>query len=696
MPPVGSAGKATQRQRIRNATPVATKACKECQKRKGRCSGGSPCGYCLKTSKPCLYEDRPARLPLTRRNLDLLERKCAKLENILRTLHPDLDLTAILDQDRCTNLGGLTADMGGLTTNLARSTVEDDPEDPQQLLEWHEDTSGRDALEGYQDGTAMLDLSTYDTGYLGKSSGVSLLKVVHKLLNINEDEITAPLSTGMESDNSDYNEYMTHTINHAESQLAVKAVRDRIVDSYFIKYNICYPILHEYSFRQQYERMDELPETSNFHTLLRMVVAMGTLCARTRANSDDYCFYLSARSRISANMLESGTVEQIQILLLMSNYLQKRDKPNTGYNFLGLAGRMAIGTGLHIELNANDKRKHTVGDEIRRRLWWTLHLFDSGSSMTFGRPPMMADRAVEVKVPLNIDDKNMAAGDPVPVPVMHATPYTAVISYAKLSIIFSRMFERFFLRRRPLNSAMDLTDYMYLIESFDSQLTQWRNELPPDFYSADCPAWFIGPRAICLWRERYLRMLMYKRVLEEISMGHLQGNIPKKYLPQCLSAAISTVQGVKDYSEKGPDQLWWGVTWYATYYLFQSNLFIILIILIIHQYGLIEEYSTELKDAYSALDVSNTLFPILQESNPVARKCISSLSKIHSFIAVRLTPSMPTPIPGVELDTDIASIFKNSPIELSPDALQSAFNAFFPGDNFDSFTIDEDLFKTPY
>ena len=47
---------------------------------------------------------------------------------------------------------------------------------------------------------------------------------------------------------------------------------------------------------------------------------------------------------------ESVSLALVQVLVLISNFTQKRNKPNTGWNYLGLAVHMALSLALHREL----------------------------------------------------------------------------------------------------------------------------------------------------------------------------------------------------------------------------------------------------------------------------------------------------------------------------------------------------------
>lgn len=137
-----------------------------------------------------------------------------------------------------------------------------------------------------------------------------------------------------------------------------------------------------------------------------MVLTLGAFTAYDGSNSDemdvDMRIWTAVRGGLSmASILESGTLERVQSLAMMGQYLQKRDRPNTGYNMMGTAVRMGFGLGLHHE--GYRCVRETLGREHRRRVWWLLYIFDVGASITFGRPAVVSDKA-STKIPANVDD----------------------------------------------------------------------------------------------------------------------------------------------------------------------------------------------------------------------------------------------------------------------------------------------------
>jgi transcriptional regulatory protein GAL4 len=139
-------------------------------------------------------------------------------------------------------------------------------------------------------------------------------------------------------------------------------------------------------------------------------------------------------------------LQQPNGLLLQGAYLQKRDNPNTGYNCLGMAMHMALGLGLHRDVT--ESKGTTLGMEIRRRLWWTLYIFDVGASITFGRPTIPSDK-VFTKIPMNVNDYNLTDRNAIlPPPCETVTAWSAMIAHSHLVILMNRILLNFFIHSR--------------------------------------------------------------------------------------------------------------------------------------------------------------------------------------------------------------------------------------------------------
>jgi transcriptional regulatory protein GAL4 len=175
-----------------------------------------------------------------------------------------------------------------------------------------------------------------------------------------------------------------------------------MVDAFFTHFNTHYPIIHEPTFRAQYSEVIERPNGESWKVLAYVVAAIGVFCTAAGAEILDLNLFAQAKPLMHRDILESGNLTLVQALTLMSNYLQKRDKPNSGYNYVGVAVRMAMGIGLHKEFQGWAIRPLKM--EIRRRVWWCLCVFDIGATITFGRPIVWPGGGVDVALPMNVHD----------------------------------------------------------------------------------------------------------------------------------------------------------------------------------------------------------------------------------------------------------------------------------------------------
>jgi transcriptional regulatory protein GAL4 len=382
------------------------RACTECQRRKSKCSGTSPCAFCSKTSRKCIFDAPPERTSLTRRNLDEAQARCKRLEALLTKLHPDVDIASLLGGD----------ELAQAESGPPESSPNVDGKEPSGNItplteyEWHEsppsnkhDTSQQgDGDEGAGMG---LESKPFKSGYLGSGSGSSLLEAISALLPFaNAKEYSqSPTKTALQTSPSLWRPPAGSSLA-AEANIASIALTTRLVDAYFVFYNTSYPVLHKRQFQASYENRDSIPARSSWHLIFYIVLAIGNWVLSSGDESDNSLYYSAARSRLSMRMLESGTLGGVQAFLLMGNYLQKRDRPNTGYNLIGIAYRMALGLGIHRELPARVSRNDTLSTERRRQVWWVLYCFDSGFSITTGRPCTASDGFIDTRLPRNIDD----------------------------------------------------------------------------------------------------------------------------------------------------------------------------------------------------------------------------------------------------------------------------------------------------
>ncbi|KAH8680744.1 fungal-specific transcription factor domain-containing protein [Xylariales sp. PMI_506] len=608
-------------QRRPRTAALAARACTNCRKRKSRCTGSDPrtgaCSYCSKTGKECSFEEPVDRTPLKRKNLDAAELRCAHLESLLRSLHPDIDLD------------GAIAKLSTLPKNNVRAGVPASDEDVDETeqgeeelkYEWHEDASlhptNEDGAEpspqvgNQEDG--MATFSTSESGYLGSSSGSSLLQDIAALL--------PRISTsGTLTHSSPSQPLVLSNDDFDRPDLASSAVTGLLIDAYFLFYNTSYPVIYEKSFRERAAaNWRSSKRRATWDMLYYMVLALGHWVSATGNTAQMHSpYYSAARSRLSITMLESGTVETLQGFLLMGNYLQKRDRPNTGYNLIGIAYKMAFGLGLHRELpNAEDNMLH----ERRRQLFWTVYCFDSGFSITTGRPPSVAEGFFDIRLPRNVDDKDYTLTSGVVQEVDYPTPYSAIIAQTQLAKIASTIYSEFLMAR----TAGTRIEYQ-VAEAMEENLSAWRDGLPGYFTSSDVPSWFLGPRSVVLWKYQNLRILLWRG--SKRNHPYLPSKLDAER--RCIDIAMQSIHEIAAFCGEFESILHLGVSWYATYFLFQATL-----ILDASCIG------SDLRDRLkvdplaweSMITNARCCLGLLAKKNSSAQRCLEILDLIHSGLS---------------------------------------------------------------
>jgi hypothetical protein len=178
---------------------------------------------------------------------------------------------------------------------------------------------------------------------------------------------------------------------------------DTLVDAYFALYHPTFPILHEPSFREQYARLSGRVSRSTWHTLANLVAALGSFVSSPCSDETHATLFNAVKANLSIDSLETGSITLVQAFAMAANYLQKRNRPNSGYNYGGIALRLAISLGLHKEFRG--WQTTLFKKEIRRRVWWSLCVLDVGATVTYGRPLNWPQVGVDIPFPSNIHEK---------------------------------------------------------------------------------------------------------------------------------------------------------------------------------------------------------------------------------------------------------------------------------------------------
>ncbi|KAJ4179842.1 hypothetical protein NW755_012237 [Fusarium falciforme] len=528
-------------------------ACNECKRRKVRCSGGTRCSNCTRDRKECKYNSALQTLTALQRQLSRAENLIASIEKAWVVHVPDVKM-----QDAIRQLQSESADVPRHETPVAlpeppemsyRPTANEHPADASPAeysnAEDYEFDESQD-FDNSTDGMGSLITEPGKVGYTGPQSGVAALKFLQTL----HSYIPADSGRPLPLDEPD-------TRSTAE---ASSADVSRYITDYFTMYHTAYPVLHEGTFRARVSGALAKPRDGSWPLLYNIVIAIGAFVGGTDGSNADVPFYKKARQNLTMDILEKGSLSYVQGLVLMANYLQKRNKPNSGFVLIGIGFSMALAIGLHREFGLPSSSPFTM--ELRRRTWWTLFIFVSGAQLTLGRPPVSLV-GVNVRPPSNLDDQDLAVDmERLPDPKGGPTMTSCLIHQIKLAKIANMVQVELLTHQIPSHNRAT---------TLGQNIAKWRQDLPSCFdEQLTLETWFEIPKRILIWRSFHLRIILNRPILFKTITAREKLETTIGPISACLAAADECVDSICGYLE-GRIEHPRGLAWYATYWLITAS-----------------------------------------------------------------------------------------------------------------------------
>lgn len=338
------------------------------------------------------------------------------------------------------------------------------------------------------------------------------------------------------------------------------------------------------------------PRDGSWPLLYHIVLAIGSFVGSGGSDRRDIQLYQVSRSHLTAETLEKGSLPLVQSLTLMGNYLQKRNKPNAGFNILGIAVNMALAIGLHREFNLSRTTPFVM--ELRRRTWWTLFIFESGARLTLGRPPVSLS-GVTVDLPANIHDCDLAV-DIDTLPQLPNEP--TVTSCLRAQVGLARIANA---AHTKLHSTSGLRPSEVL--QIDSEVRNWLTSLPHFFTIGS--EWSSSPKMILLWRAAHLRIIISRpflfaaiRARSPLEVNSADGQYALSPVSICVSTAYECAVSICDFWASLPvTQHNRGLAWYASYWLTTAGVVLATCLIYDLNHPLVDQWRTELSRTLATL-----------------------------------------------------------------------------------------------
>ncbi|GAD92150.1 C6 transcription factor [Paecilomyces variotii No. 5] len=528
-------------------------ACDECKRRKVRCTGGDNCNNCVRDAKTCRYSSPSQKLLSLQRRLHESEQLRKDMERAWSIHLPGVDLQAAIRAVR----EGTPGDQGDSAANRndpnrRKLSIGADHLTEQPPTNFTEHSNAEDyefdESQGFDnsiDGMGFLTSDPHKAGYTGPQSGIAALKFLQAL------PLYLPLN----------HVHTPSCLDEDETpEASTRETTSRYIDDYFYLYHPAYPILHEGTFRARVSGALAKPRDGSWPLLYNTVVAIGAFVGGSKVTNRDIPFYKEAHRHLTMDVLEKGSLSYVQAIVLMANYLQKRNKPNAGFILIGIGFSMALAIGLHREFGMPNTSPFIM--EIRRRVWWTLYVFVSGSQLTLGRPAVSLV-GVNIRPPANLDDQDLAV-DMEQLPECRTGPTTTscLIAQVRLAKIANAVQVELLTHHRPTyEKAVKL----------GKNIEIWRKDLP-SYFDADV---YLDPRLelpkrILLWRSFHLRVVLNRPFLFEVIATKSLISTSSGPVKSCLDAADECVSSICGFLDTR-DSINRGFAWYATYWLITAS-----------------------------------------------------------------------------------------------------------------------------
>lgn len=512
---------------------------------------------------------------------------------------------------------------------------------------------------GVTDSMASLSVNDKRAGYLGVASGAAMLRL---LLPDAEHRHKRPAQRSHAHKSS-------LTSNQGEMGWVPTPVWydrriyeidvDAAINAYFSLYHISYPIVCEPTFRAQYAQVIARPSDNSWNALAYIIAAIGLFSTSTEPVVRDLDLFEAAKANITIDSLETGNITLVQALALISNYIQKRGKPNSGYNYLGLALHMAMGLGMHKEFQ--NWRIQPLQMEIRRRVWWALYNFYVGAAITFGRPLAWPANGIEVALPLNVDDRDLTnLSLSLPPPRTTLTTHSAIAAQARFHLMTNEIYAKVI--SLPFPSSQEL------LQLDDERISAWHSIWAVE--ASEVGTRYALSRSIMDWRYRNLRIIMFRPFLiRKVLQARMRQAVIQQPDPEtdaavsrCLAEAKASIISIDNFWNTGQRNCM--ASWYALYFLFQATM---IPCVCLRNEPTSSDSQNWREQLNTALNIMRSMFAI----NPASREC-------HEVV-LRLCSDYLTTASGIPTSSPV---FGLEPVEESPNTqINALYGMMWPGAN---------------
>lgn len=225
--------------------------------------------------------------------------------------------------------------------------------------------------------------------------------------------------------------------------------------------------------------------------------------------------------------LENVKITTVQGLLLLASRESGLGKVSLGWIHSGMAFRIAIDLGLHLD-SSELLKKNLISDEqdmVRRTTFWGCYIFDQGWGFYLGRPRAIQELDITLKFPVYLTES------PIPWVPFYEGMANDESNYLINSYPKNTQTAVVYLYRILTDIVVDIysgspkKDYKYLLEHHYKRLDSWTKELPEPLAYVDSP---MHPAVIMLHTMYFAALIfLFRPFLKLGKIDWKYTNIPE-------------------------------------------------------------------------------------------------------------------------------------------------------------------------
>ncbi|KAL4957897.1 fungal-specific transcription factor domain-containing protein [Aspergillus filifer] len=510
--------------------------------------------------------------------------------------------------------------------------------------------------------------------YFGDSSAVAFIKQLQENWKLSgPDPSPSQRYISTQSTHWKPSDNLAQCITIPLDLLPARPLADHLVNCFFSKYHTLYPLVHKTAFLSLYQSMwadgcggsqnlrnpgiglgDPTISVTTFYYALNIIFACGCIFSESlgdKRQSMSESFFSRCKPALDIDYLERGDLALIQVLVLMSHYLQGSPTPNRCWHVTGTASRMAQAIGLHSTVG--DERRSFVQKQIRRRVWHGCVMLDQGASTMLGRPAMHS-HSQSVPLPEAIDDcylyPDVAICEQPSGTLCRVEWFIATLKLhqllRKMSKPYNERTSEQYISKAAEEKMMHSIDQVQSLTDIDLDLESFRMSIPKsidwEIGARDQPDQLLREKCLLKARFLYLRLLAYRPVLSQslkrmrdtqicnssitrkIPDTGIYFNIALNCSVLCVQSAIELISLVNKTCCTELASVWF----YNVFYTFSAGL---IIIIAEHHSQVLQLVTRESLDL--AWDKCHSTLDYLKSINRLAERCSRTLNDTRARCA---------------------------------------------------------------